>query len=90
MNDAKGRDAMTHLERYDQILADFPMDSGPLAALHERCADLLGEAQNGGDRTLGPKAWGQLQRLTWALRDLVYIVNVIERDEAPEDDDIPF
>jgi hypothetical protein len=80
-------------EVFSAICADFPFDSAQLEALHRRLDELLGRAQNGrasgGDGTIGKDSWNRLRVLTWAMRDLITAMRIVESDGDP-DDDIPF
>jgi hypothetical protein len=86
---------MTDLETFAAIVADFPFDTERLDSLHGRLDALLNKTQNNGwtfstaDKTIDQKSWLRLRVLTWAIRDLVAAMDLIERDGDP-DEFIPF
>lgn len=80
---------MTDAETFAAICADFPFDTATLGAISTRLDSLLCKTENrtkaGRDGTLDDADCKRLQFLTWAMRDLMAAMRVIEEGGDPGD-----
>lgn len=80
---------MTDAETYAAICADFPFETVKLQTIHERLNATLVKAQTRPDGTVAGPDFERLRILTWAMRDLVDAMKMVETDGNP-DEWIPF
>ena len=86
---------MTDDETFTDILASFPFTLDQLKDLRHRTAMLTRKTDRSAqpvyaDGSMDEKSLRQLRQLNRALFEFELIVDMIERDADPQDEDIPF
>lgn len=85
---------MTDDESFTDLVARAPFSMNDLSLMHERARLLLGKAQRPksagghGDGTLSERSWRQLRALKGALKGMIDVFEILDKDVEP--DDIPF